>query len=76
MNVDGEIGVDRRYARFADGVVNDDALAARHEHAEVGVRLEARAGRADLDAIVLTTPMRSRARSSPHVPSSRTLIVV
>ena len=44
-----EIGVDHRYTRITGGLSDDDALATRHEHAQVGVRLEAGTGAADLD---------------------------
>src|SRR5205823_1230036 len=44
-----EIGIHHRYARITGGLSDDDALATRHEHAQVGVRLEAGTGAADLD---------------------------
>src|SRR5207248_10944787 len=52
-HVDGEVGVDHRYACVADAVSDLDALTARHQHAEVRIRLESRARAADLDAISL-----------------------
>src|SRR5206468_10905368 len=42
-DIDGEIGIDCRYASFTDSVMDDDALSLRNEHTKVRVRLEPRA---------------------------------
>src|SRR5437660_2772281 len=64
-DVDGEVGVDRRYASFSDRVANNDTLPARNEDADVGVRLEPGARAADLDPIALVVRKVSMASVTP-----------
>src|SRR5438270_135950 len=65
QHLDREIGVDCRYPRRAGGITNDDPLTARNEDSQVRVRVQPRAGAADLDAIPLPARVVARVIISP-----------